>query len=129
MMIPSSPLHLLDTDIRIDVQRGHPPAVTWFDALTQRPGVPGLVLTELIQNAQNAGQVRLAESLVYGLPLFWPSTMDCQRALADYRRLHLSHNLGLIDPLVGATTIGLSAILCVNVKQHRSVVGLVIKQP
>ena len=128
-MIPSSPLRLLDTDVLIDVQRGHPPVVAWFNALTQRPGVPGLVLMEMIQDAQNAGQVRLAESLVYGLPLFWSSTMDCQRALADYRKLHLSHNPGLTDPLIGATTIGLSATLCTNVKHRRRVVGLVIEQP
>ena len=88
MMLPSPPaLRLLDADVLIDVQRGHPPAVAWFNALTQRPGVPGLVLMELIQDAQNTGQVRLAESLVHGLPLFWPSTVDCQRALTDYREV------------------------------------------
>lgn len=71
MMLPPPPaLRLLDADVLIDVQRGHPPAVAWFNALTQRPGVPGLVLMELIQDAQNTSQVRLVESLVHGLPLF-----------------------------------------------------------
>jgi len=112
MMLPPPPaLRLLDADVLIDVQRGHPPAVAWFNALTQRPGVPGLVLMELIQDAQNTSHVRLAESLVHGLPLFWPSMVDCQRALADFRKLHLSHNLGLIDSLIAATTLGLGATL------------------
>ncbi len=131
MMLPPLPtLRLLDADVLIDVQRGHPPAVAWFNALTQRPGVPGLVLMELIQDAQNMRQVRIAESLVHGLPLLWPSVADCQRALADFRKLHLSHNLGLIDSLVAATSIGLGAALCTfNVKHYRSVAGLVIEQP
>lgn len=131
MMLPPPPtLRLLDADILIDVQRGHPPAVAWFNALTQRPGVPGLVLMELIQDAQNAGQVRLAESLVHGLPLFWPSPLDCQRALTGFRKLHLSHILGLIGSLIAATTIGLGATLrTFNVKHYRSVAGLALEQP
>jgi predicted nucleic acid-binding protein len=44
---------LLDADILVDIQRGHPPAVAWFDALTVAPHVPGLVIMELIQHAQN----------------------------------------------------------------------------
>ena len=123
-------LRLLDADVLIDVQRGHPPAVAWFNALTQRPGVPGLVLMELIQDAQNTSQVRIAESLVHGLPLFWPSAIDCQHALTAFRKLHLSHNLGLIDSLIAATTIGLGATLCTfNVKHYRNIAGLVIEQP
>ena len=131
MMLPLQPLlRLLDTDVLIDVQHGHSPAIAWFNALTQRPGIPGLVLMELLQNAQNTGQVRLAESLVHGLPLFWPSAVDCDRALQDFRVLHLSQNLGLIDSLIAATAIGLGATLCTfNVKHYRNVVGLGIEQP
>ena len=84
---------------------------------------------ELIQDAQNTSQVRLAESLVHGLPLFWPTNADCERALTDFRKLHLSHNLGLIDALIAATTLGLGATLCTfNVKHYRSVAGLVLEQ-
>lgn len=43
--------------------------------------------------------------------------------------MHLSHNLGLIDSLIGATTIGLNATLCTNVKHYRSVAGLLTEQP
>ena len=49
-------LRLLDADVLIDVQRVHPPAVAWFNALTQLPDVPGLVLMGLIQDAQNTSQ-------------------------------------------------------------------------
>lgn len=130
-MLPSfRSLRLLDADILIDVQRSHPPAVAWFNALTRRPAVPGLVLMELIQDAENMRQVRIADNLVHGLPLFWPTETDCERALQDYRVLHLSQNLGLIDSLIAATAIGLGATLCTfNAKHYKNIAGLVLEQP
>ena len=50
--------------------------------------------------------------------------------MQDYRVLHLSHNLGLIDSLIAATTLGLGATLCTfNVKHYRGVAGLLLEQP
>jgi predicted nucleic acid-binding protein len=46
-------MDLLDTDVLIDVQRGHPPALAWFAGLTELPAVPGLVVMELVQDARN----------------------------------------------------------------------------
>jgi len=46
-------MYVLDTDILIDIQRGHEPAVSWFKALPELPSVPGIVIMELIQGAQN----------------------------------------------------------------------------
>jgi predicted nucleic acid-binding protein len=45
--------NLLDTDILIDIQRGYAPALAWFTGITDLPSVPGLVVMELIQDAQN----------------------------------------------------------------------------
>ena len=45
-------MDLLDTDILIDVDRGHPPALAWFTQLTELPIVPGYVVMELIQDAR-----------------------------------------------------------------------------
>lgn len=36
-------MYLLDTDILIDIQRGHAPAITWFASLSQLPSVPNQV--------------------------------------------------------------------------------------
>jgi hypothetical protein len=85
---------------------------------------------ELIQQAQNAAQVRIAMRMVAGLPHAWPTEADCSKALADFSTLHLSHNLGLIDALIAATAVGLRADLCTfNVKHFRSVPGLSLVQP
>lgn len=123
-------MYLLDSDILIDVQRGHPPAVAWFTSLTELPSIPGFVVMELIQDAQNARQVRKALKLVAPLPIVWPTEADCNRALADFTAYHLSHRLGLLDSLIAACAIGLSATLCTfNVKHYRVVPGLHTEQP
>jgi predicted nucleic acid-binding protein len=123
-------VYLLDTDVLIDIQRGHAPAVNWFASLLQIPTVPGFVVMELIQDAQNDQQVRKALKLVAPLPVVWPTDTDCQRALSDFVAYHLSHNLGLLDALIAACAIGRSATLCTfNVKHYRVVPGLITAQP
>ena len=120
----------LDTDVLIDVQRGHAVALTWFARLTEVPSVPGLVVMKLVQGARDAHEVRDALRLTSPLPVVWPTTADCQRALHDFTAHHLSHNLGLLDALIAACAVGLSARLCTfNVKHYRVVPDLVITQP
>ena len=46
-------MYLLDTDILIDVQRGHKPAVAWFAKLESIPSVPGFVVMELVHWSEN----------------------------------------------------------------------------
>ncbi len=123
-------MYLLDTDVLIDIQRGKPTAVAWFSQLSDLPVVPGYVVMELIQGAQNAGEVRQVLKLTAPLPVVWPTVIDCNRALADFTVYHLSHNLGLIDALIAACAVGLSATLCTfNVKHYRVIAGLQIAQP
>ena len=123
-------MYLLDTDVLIDIQREYAPALTWFAALADLPVVPGLVVMELIQDAQNARQIRQALKLVAPLSVVWPTAADCQRALADFTAYHLSNSLGLLDALIAACAIGLSAALCTfNVKHYRVVPGLTMFQP
>jgi predicted nucleic acid-binding protein len=81
-------MYLLDTDILIDIQRGHPPAVSWFSALKDVPSIPGIVVMELVQDAKNAHQVQKALKLVSPLPVAWPTEADCNRALSDFTKFH-----------------------------------------
>jgi predicted nucleic acid-binding protein len=121
---------LLDTDVLIDVQRGHSNALAWFGALQEAPSIPGLVAMELIQDATNMSQVRQVLKLVAPLRLVWPSESDCNRALGDFVSYHLSHGLGLLDSLIAACAVGQNTPLhTFNVKHFRVVPGLTTVQP
>ena len=123
-------MYLLDTDILIDIQRGHPPAVSWFSALKEIPSISGIVVMELVQDAKNAGQVQKALKLLSPLPVVWPTEADCNRALSDFTKFHLSHSLGLLDSMIAATAVGLGATLWTfNAKHYKAVPGLVLEKP
>lgn len=123
-------MYLLDTDLLIDIQRGHAPAIAWFTSLPEVPSVPSFVVISLIQDAQNTQQVRNALKLVAPLPLVWATEADCARALSDFTSYHLSHNLGLLDALIAACAVGRGATLCTfNLKHYRVIPGLITTQP
>ena len=123
-------MYLLDTDVLIDIQRGHEPAIAWFSSLTDVPSIPGFVVMELVQDSQNAQQVRKALQLVAPLPVIWASEVDCARALSDFTTYHLSNSLGLLDALIASCAVGRSLTLCTfNVKHYRVVPDLKIAQP
>lgn len=85
---------------------------------------------ELIQDARNTQQMRQALKLVSPLPVVWPTRADCSRALSDFTAYHLSHRLGLLDSLIAACAIGLSADLCTfNLKHYQVVPDLTTTQP
>ncbi|MDZ8053208.1 MAG: PIN domain-containing protein [Aulosira sp. ZfuVER01] len=123
-------MYLLDTDILIDIQRGHAPAIAWFASLSELPSVPGFVVMELIQDAQNKQKLRNTLRLVAPLPLVWPTKADLNRALSDFATYHLSDSLGLLDALIAACAVGRGATLCTfNVKHYHVIPGLVMAQP
>jgi predicted nucleic acid-binding protein len=123
-------MYLLDTDVLIDIQRGHQPEIAWFTNLQELPSVPGLVVMERIQDSQNMQQIRNTLKLVAPLPVIWATEVDCARALSDFTTYHLSNGMGLLDALIAACAVGRGAKLCTfNVKHYRVVPGLVTEQP
>ena len=131
MTVLSPPERFLDTDVLIALQHGHAPALAWFaSAPAGSLALPGYVVLELYQDARNNAELRATDIQIAGLPIFWPSEAECFRAIADIRRLHLSHGLGLADALIGATALSLGVPLCTfNVRHFRHVPGLTTEQP
>jgi len=60
----------------------------------------------------------------------WPSASACDRALQDFFRFRLSHNLGLLDALIAHTAVELSAPLhTFNQKHYAAIAALTTVQP
>lgn len=122
---------LVDTDVMIDVMRNHTPAINWLQTLHQEQvGLPGLVVMELLQGCQNKTQQQRVERLFVARKLFWPTSDDCQRALQDFARYSLSHNIGMIDTLIAHTAVGAGLQLATfNQKHYRVITQLQTIQP
>ena len=124
-------IRLIDADVMIDVQRQLPTAFAWY--ASEPPGslgLPGYVLMELYQNARNQRETIAVDRLTTSLPLIWPTNTESLQAVRNFRSLHLSHGLGLIDALIAATALSLNAPLCTfNLKHFRPIPGLITEQP
>jgi predicted nucleic acid-binding protein len=124
-------VRLLDTDVMIDLQRGFPAAVAWYASVPDGMlALPGHVLMELYQDAQNSRQTIIVDRLTTPFPLVWPTDTEALQAVRNFRRLHLSHGIGLLDTLIAATALSLSVPLCTfNLKHYRQIPGLITEQP
>jgi predicted nucleic acid-binding protein len=85
---------------------------------------------ELLQDARNAHETRQSLKLVAPLQIVWPTQLDCNRALSDFATYHRSRGLGLLDALIAACAVGLSATLYTfNAKHYQVVPDLTTAAP
>jgi len=123
---------ILDSDIVIDVQRRHPPAIEWLDSLDEREEVAlsGYVVMELVQGCNNKADLRKLEKLIDKFEIIWPTQATCDEALEVFSEYKLSHNLGLLDTLIGQTAVALGLPLYTfNRKHYAPIPKLVTVQP
>jgi len=122
---------ILDTDIMIDVLRGYKPALAWFETVTEEViGLPGFVIMELLQGCgTKSEQSKLLRQLEH-FPILWPSPEDCTEALHHFAKLRLSHNIGVLDVLIGRIASSMELPLhTFNEKHYQGIPGLQTVQP
>lgn len=110
---------LLDTDITVDLLRQFPAAVAWLSTHLNDPiYLPGLVVMELLQGCANQREVTKVQHFVKPFPTLWLSPAESDFALSVFAAGRLSHNLGLIDALIGQLAISLGIPLHTFNQKH-----------
>jgi hypothetical protein len=123
-------MRLLDSDVMIDLLRMHLPALEWFAALPEEPGLPGFVLLELMKGCRDLREMDLLLQRTRPFKIFWPREDDFNQALLTYPRAFLSHRLDVLDALIGACAISHGAVLCTfNQKHFRGLPHLKTEKP
>jgi tRNA(fMet)-specific endonuclease VapC len=123
-------MFLLDTDVLIDIQRKHLPAIAWFQQQQTLPIVPGFVVMELIQAARNQIEVQNAIQLTKPFQIVWPTAADCQIALQLFTQYHLTGGIGMIDALIAACTLANNGtLLTFNFKHYKAIPQLQYTKP
>jgi hypothetical protein len=114
----------------VDILREFQPALDWLESLDEAPGLPGFVVMELMDGCRNKQEMNKLQKQAEPFRLYWPREADCNRATVDFAQGHLSHNLGLLDAIIGHTSVGLEATLCTfNTRHFRAVSDLLTEPP
>lgn len=123
---------LFDSDILIDLLRDHPPALEWFDSLPDEENliVSGYVVLELIQGCKNRYDLDKVQKSLTRFTIYWLLPEECNKALELFSKYKLSHNIGLIDVLIGQTALSLNIPLnSFNQKHYNIIPNLKTIQP
>lgn len=122
---------LLDSDVMIDLLREYAPALTWLDSLENSDVLlPGYVVMELVQGCKSKIEQRRLQKELAVYETIWPTPEVCDDALDVFSRYYLSHNIGMIDALIGQLAVSVDATLCTfNQKHYVSIPGLKTLRP
>jgi predicted nucleic acid-binding protein len=122
---------MLDTDVMIDILRKYKPSLDWL-SINQNENIAlsGFVLMELIQGCKHKPEQIIIEKSLKEVTILWPSHETCQNAYSVYSKYHLSHNIGILDALIGQTAVDLKLpIYTFNEKHYNIIPGIIIKAP
>jgi predicted nucleic acid-binding protein len=121
---------LLDTDVLIDLERGHVAARAWLTTLPAVPPAAGFAAMELLNGCRDNNAQRKIEKFLHPFPLLWPSALALQRAAETFTALRLAHGVGMMDALIAETALEHGRVLVTfNVRHYRAVPGLMTVQP
>ncbi len=121
---------LLDTDILVDVLRRYPPAIAWLNSRTDQVAVPGYVAMELFQGCRNKSEQERVQRVLRDFVVLWPLPDACSQALSIFADASLSHNLGILDALIGQLAVSLNlALHTFNEKHYAAIPNLKTTQP
>jgi predicted nucleic acid-binding protein len=121
---------ILGTDVLIDLERKHAPALAWFAGLPGPPSVAGFAAMEMISGCQNGIELSRTLKLLRRLVVVWPDEAALSWAKSEYEVLRLSQGIGLLDMLIAATATGHGQPLATfNIKHFVAIPGLATMQP
>ena len=122
---------IMDTDIIVDFLRHYPHAIRWLKSFgDEEIALPGYVVMELIQGCNNNTDLKKLEKFIENFEVIWPSSETCDNALKIFIKFNMSHNLGLLDALIGQTALSLDLpIHTFNRKHYEVIPDLLTIQP
>jgi predicted nucleic acid-binding protein len=124
-------IHLVDTSIFIDYFRKHEPAKNWLDQFSQGSLAYSVVTAaELLAGCRNKREHELIEKELALYPMIYVTTTISSTAWEWYREFYLSHNVGFLDCLIGATAYHHGLTICtLNDKHFRPFPNIKVERP
>lgn len=122
---------LLDTDVLIDILRGHPTAKRWIENNADIDfAIHGVVAMEIVQGSRNKAELQHNRRLLKGFKIVWPDSAEFQLAFELLSQHNLAVGIGIPDCLIAATAISRSLILhSFNAKHYQALPNLQLQTP
>ncbi|MDL1909506.1 type II toxin-antitoxin system VapC family toxin [Chloroflexi bacterium CFX6] len=110
---------LLDTSIFIDFLRGSETAKAWIGGFsTGELAYSVVTAAELLAGCRNRREQGIVEKELMLYPVVHISGAISQTALDWYRQFHLSHGIGFLDCLIGASAHHYGLTICTLNDKH-----------
>lgn len=121
---------ILDTDVLIDLEKGHLNARAWLASLSVLPSVCGFSAMELKRGSRDLKELRKIETFLHPFPIVWAMPQDLDTALHTHFHLSLSHGVGVLDFLIASTALGRQEpLVTFNQKHFGAIPNLQTLQP
>jgi predicted nucleic acid-binding protein len=123
--------HLVDTPILVDFFRGSEKSKTWLEGFSSGElAISVITAVELIAGCRNQREQKQVEKDLELYPMILVSSTISATAWEWYRKYRLSHGVGFLDCLIGATAYTMGVTLCtLNDKHFRPLPGVEIERP
>ncbi len=115
-------MYLLDTDILVDILRGHQPAIEWLKKTTEVISIHGFVAMELVQGCRNRKEQDSITREIEKYTLIWPDEVILKNAYEIYKGYYLSNSVGIIDAIIGQTAVDRDMPLCTFNEKHYKII-------
>ena len=123
--------YLIDTTILVNVLRDNSQAITWINSVPiQKRWVSVATYFELLAGCRNRKEQRLVAREMGHYHLLLLTEAISSTALSWFTRFHLSHGIGFLDVLIGATALHQGAISAtLNMKHFTPLPGVRVERP
>jgi len=123
--------YLIETTILVDVFRGKPEAIAWVNNVPmQGRGISIITTFELLAGCRNRREQRTVAKEMRNYRLFLLTEDVSRTALSWFERFHLSHGVGFLDSLIGATALHRDLPLAtLNTKHFEPLPGVRVERP
>jgi predicted nucleic acid-binding protein len=123
--------YLIETTILVDLLRDYTQAITWVNSLPpQRRWVSVVTYFELLAGCRNRREQRIVTREMRNYHLLFLTEDISRTALSWYTRFRLSHGVGFLDTLLGATAFHQDLTLAtLNTKHFAPLPGVQVECP
>ena len=120
-----------DTAVLIDILRGYPPALEWFNELSnQRSAITPIVYMEMLAGVRDKADQNVALKFMKQFEMLYSDVADLQWAMRQMRTFHLSHGVGMADCLIASGCARLQIPLYTkNLKHMTPFLDILATQP